>query len=104
MQFDNPANSLEEWSKTSSKVFPATEHLASIFFLSSIVKSPSSNSPSTNNFNPLSVGILPEDVWGECKYPCSSNLAITDLMLEGDKGELNFSEINFEDTGVPCLR
>ena len=25
-------------------------------------------------------------------------------ILEGDKGEFSFSEINFEDTGVPCFR
>ena len=65
VQLDNPDNSLEEWSNTSIRVLPATEHFAWMLSLSSDVRSPISRIPSTKNFKPLSVGILPDDVCGE---------------------------------------
>ena len=67
-----------------------------MFACSFFVSLPNSNKPSTNNLMPLSVGNLPEEVWGAYKRPSFCKSAKIDLIDAEEISIDPFFNINTE--------
>ena len=102
--FDSPDSIPDAWDKIVSMLTPVERQCASIAWRSSFSSAPISKNPSTNSFNPRSVGTRPADVCGDASNPADSKSDITLRIVAEDSEKSSKRDNVFDPTGSPDAR